>query len=126
MQFSLGKIRPKNSATEKNEKKPWKYAHNDAKYQKSAIYDHPVSLEARAKTRKNGLFWTEKRLNIAWDGIIWEKVKFSKNMCQRFQMKYLECKNEGFFSDGRTDENFGDLALDYWGKGIPRSREKKF
>ena len=53
----------------KNEKKPWRYAHNEAKYQKSAIYNHPVSLEARAKTRKNGLFWTEKRLNIAWDRV---------------------------------------------------------
>ena len=49
----------------KYEKKPWRYAYNDAKYQKSAIYNHPVSLGARAKTRKNGLFWTEKRLNRA-------------------------------------------------------------
>ena len=36
----------------KNEKNPWRYAHNDAKYQKSAIYDHPVSLGARAKKVK--------------------------------------------------------------------------
>ena len=65
MQFSGGKIRPKNGGTENMKKKPWRYAYNDAKYQKSAIYNHPVSLGARAKTRKNGLFWTEKRLNRA-------------------------------------------------------------
>ena len=63
----------------KNEKNPWRYAHNDAKYQKSPIYDHPVSLEARAKTRKNGLFWTEKRLNYSLGrGFLGKKWNFLK------------------------------------------------
>ena len=76
MQFSGGKIRPKNGATEKMKKRPGAVAIMMQNTKNQPYMTIQCLWKPVQKPEKNGLFWTEKRLNIAWDGVFWEKSEF--------------------------------------------------